>query len=218
MHKAILPNYYYLNSDFLYTNHFNNKLSSGLDTLTQCIESIISVNSSNKSIDYAFKGIDLVLNNFKNYLYINDKKSANNMQLASNLSGKAINISKTTAPHAFSYYLTSYHKISHGYAVGFLIPFFIKFLRDKIDFFTSNKSKKNFIILNLKLSKYYKQNEFFNNFYREIGYLNKFKKIQKLKINNKIYIKNINIERLKNFPIKMNNSDIKNMVSSIFKI
>ena len=33
-----------------------------------------------------------------------------------NLAGEAINISKTTAPHALSYPFTVYYKISHGHA------------------------------------------------------------------------------------------------------
>jgi alcohol dehydrogenase class IV len=40
------------------------------------------------------------------------------MSRASHLAGKAINISKTTAPHALSYYLTSNHEIAHGMAVA----------------------------------------------------------------------------------------------------
>ena len=42
------------------------------------------------------------------------------MCLAANLSGAAINISKTTAPHAVSYPFTSIYNISHGHAVSLL--------------------------------------------------------------------------------------------------
>ena len=41
---------------------------------------------------------------------------------ASNLSRAAINITKTTAPHALSYALTSYFQIPHGNAVAILLP------------------------------------------------------------------------------------------------
>ena len=40
------------------------------------------------------------------------------MLLASNLAGKAINISKTTAPHAVSYPFSSMFNIDHGHAVS----------------------------------------------------------------------------------------------------
>ena len=49
------------------------------------------------------------------------------MCLAANLSGKAISISKTIAPHAVSYPFTSYYGISHGHAVSLTLEKFLKF-------------------------------------------------------------------------------------------
>ena len=40
------------------------------------------------------------------------------MGIAANLSGKAIDITKTTAPHAVSYPFTALFNISHGHAVS----------------------------------------------------------------------------------------------------
>ncbi|MFA6636132.1 MAG: iron-containing alcohol dehydrogenase [Candidatus Omnitrophota bacterium] len=53
-----------------------------------------------------------------------DKNSRSLMMEAVHLSGKAINISKTTAPHALSYVLTMYDKMPHGYAVILTLPAF----------------------------------------------------------------------------------------------
>ena len=50
-----------------------------------------------------------------------------NMAKAANLSGKAINISKTTACHSISYPITSYFGIAHGHAVAITMPEIIKF-------------------------------------------------------------------------------------------
>ena len=44
------------------------------------------------------------------------------MMEASNLAGKAINISKTTAAHAWSYAITSHHGVPHGHAVWLTLP------------------------------------------------------------------------------------------------
>ena len=41
---------------------------------------------------------------------------------ASNMAGRAINISKTTSPHAFSYAFTSKYFIPHGQAVWLTLP------------------------------------------------------------------------------------------------
>ena len=60
------------------------------------------------------------------------------MSLAANLSGKAINISRTTAPHAVSYPFTAHFGISHGHAVSLTIEKFLKFNYDKINYSNSN--------------------------------------------------------------------------------
>ena len=44
-----------------------------------------------------------------------------------NLAGQAINISKTTAPHALSYPFTAYYKISHGHAVSLTFNEILKY-------------------------------------------------------------------------------------------
>ena len=54
------------------------------------------------------------------------------MSIASNLAGSAINISKTTAPHAVSYPFTSLFNINHGHAVGLFFENFFKFNFDNI--------------------------------------------------------------------------------------
>ena len=48
----------------------------------------------------------------------------NNLLLGAFLAGKAINISKTTAPHALSYPLTSHFGIPHGHAVAMTLGIF----------------------------------------------------------------------------------------------
>ena len=48
------------------------------------------------------------------------------MQEASNLAGRAINLTKTTGAHAFCYYLTSHYNIPHGNAAAIMLaPFFV---------------------------------------------------------------------------------------------
>ena len=52
---------------------------------------------------------------------------------AAHLAGIAINTTKTTAPHALSYALTTDYGVDHGHAVGLLLPkiwrFTIEWLR-----------------------------------------------------------------------------------------
>ena len=66
---------------------------------------------------------------YDTHSFLNDPnlKNATEMSIASNLAGKAISISKTTAPHAASYPFTSLFNISHGHAVGLFFENFFKF-------------------------------------------------------------------------------------------
>ena len=50
------------------------------------------------------------------------------MLLGANYAGKAINISKTTLPHAVSYPFTSHFNIAHGHAVSLTINKFLNFI------------------------------------------------------------------------------------------
>jgi len=52
------------------------------------------------------------------------------MATAANLAGKAINISKTTGPHALSYGLTRNYGVPHGHAVALMMLRFLKLHAD----------------------------------------------------------------------------------------
>lgn len=90
---------------------------SGLDALCQGIESYWSVNSNEESSKYSVQAIKLAFKNLKKAV-AGDGKSIKQMLIASHMAGKAINITKTTAPHAFSYYFTSKFNVPHGHAVA----------------------------------------------------------------------------------------------------
>jgi len=96
-----------------------------LDALCQAIESIWANGSTNQSKTYAISAIRVILENADIYFGVADgnKEKANLMILqATNLSGKAINISKTTAAHAMSYRLSTMFGIAHGHAVALCLP------------------------------------------------------------------------------------------------
>ena len=52
---------------------------------------------------------------------------------AANLAGKAINISKTTSPHAFSYSFTSEYSVPHGQAVWLTLPEIFEVHKNALD-------------------------------------------------------------------------------------
>ena len=91
---------------------------SGLDALSQAVESYWSIHSTSDSKQLASKAIELIIANLPSAVKNPTADSRLKMAEAAHLAGKAINISKTTAPHAISYPLTSYFGIPHGQAVG----------------------------------------------------------------------------------------------------
>jgi alcohol dehydrogenase class IV len=56
--------------------------------------------------------------NWRKYIFENDDEAAKQIMLAANYGGRAINITQTTAAHAFSYKITSLYKLPHGHAVA----------------------------------------------------------------------------------------------------
>ena len=121
-HKYILPDYVVLEPKLTLALPPKTTASSGIDALSQAVESYWSVNSNAESKQYSVKAIKLILKNlFLAYKNGNSIKARANMLKAANLSGKAINITRTTAPHALSYVLTSYFGVDHGHAVGIFL-------------------------------------------------------------------------------------------------
>ena len=124
---------------------------------------------------YAEKCISLILENYENYLN-NDENSYKNILLASNYSGKAINISRTTAAHSMSYKLTTIYGISHGHAVALcLIPIW-KLLLEK-----SKKDIKLTDIL-LQIAKFFETDSISDSIKNFERILNEFR-LPKIKIN-----------------------------------
>ena len=67
---------------------------------------------------YASKSLKASINTYIPFLNEPNLSNASEMSIAANLAGKAISISKTTAPHAISYPITTYCNIPHGHAVA----------------------------------------------------------------------------------------------------
>ena len=59
---------------------------------------------------------------WQEYIFNNTDASAEAIMNAANIAGQAICITQTTAPHAFSYKITSLYKIPHGHAVAVCLP------------------------------------------------------------------------------------------------
>ncbi|MBF0104002.1 MAG: phosphonoacetaldehyde reductase [Deltaproteobacteria bacterium] len=124
-HEYIIPDYAIVDPELTLTTPEYIAAAAGMDAFAQAVESFWSINSTNESQQYSEEAIKLCLENFVAAVTRKTGGARFSMARAANLAGKAINIAKTTAAHALSYSLTSYHGITHGHAVGLaLAPIF----------------------------------------------------------------------------------------------
>lgn len=114
----ILPDVAIVDSQFVENNPRYLKACTSLDAYSQAIESYFACKSTEESRKYALEAIKLCRDNLIEYVNSNQEISSLNMTKASNLAGKAINISRTTAAHAMSYSITTKYGIPHGHAVA----------------------------------------------------------------------------------------------------
>jgi len=115
---AVLPDIAILEPKVLKTLPLYQKKCTMLDALCQGIESWWSVNSTDESYDYSRKAIELIMANWRAYIFDNAPEAAANIMLGANYGGRAINITQTTAAHAMSYKITSLYRLPHGHAVA----------------------------------------------------------------------------------------------------
>jgi alcohol dehydrogenase len=219
-HTSILPDFVYLSSDFLSSASPYQKACSGADAFCQAIESVWSVNANAQSEEYALKSIKLILNNLVSAVKHGSSESLSNMQRASYLAGKAINITKTTAPHAISYAFTSYYNIPHGHAVALSLPYFFKF-----NYHLNNEDctdPRGFQHVRKRMNKVLKIFDSDKN--RISGFLEKF--FNEIGINTRIMreisnfdptliIENVNTQRLQNNPRKVTKNTILELMTYI---
>lgn len=203
--ESILPNYIYLSPEFSLSAPSYLTACTGLDAFCQAIESVWSVNSTKESKEYAYEAVDLVWNNLRKAVVNNDENAKALMQEAAFLAGKAINISKTTAPHALSYAFTSYYHIPHGHAVSLSLAYFFEFNYgisniDCIDKRGSNYVKARIYKL-LEIMEIDSQNiqETLVSFFNSLGVNTNISTLIP-NFNSDLIIRNVNIERLKNNP------------------
>lgn len=103
------------------------RASSGVDAVSQAIESLWAADADDASRAFARQALALLLPALGTY--VNgappEPRLAHDVTLGAHLAGRAIDISKTTAAHALSYGLTKGYGIPHGHAVGLTLGAFI---------------------------------------------------------------------------------------------
>lgn len=126
-HQWILPSFTILDPNLSMNLPSSITASSGMDALCQAIESYWSIYSTDKSKKLATKAIKIVLQHLLSIYESPTIEGRLALLKAAHLAGQAINITKTTAAHAFSYPFTTHFGIPHGHAVSLTIGDLIVF-------------------------------------------------------------------------------------------
>jgi alcohol dehydrogenase len=195
--EYLLPDYVIADSSLVQKMPDYLKACTIFDAFSQAIESFWSVGSTPSSRKNAKKSIILINQNLQKYLN-NDKKTTKHMVNAAYLSGMAINESRTTLPHALSYFLTSRYHIPHGHAVALTLGFVGKINAslgdDKLKQVMQNIAE----ILNIDVID-------FDQYWRDLMKISGLEvNLSKLGIKQQdleMIVNSVNVERLKNHPL-----------------
>lgn len=210
--KNLLPEYVIADTKLVQEMPNYLKTCTLFDAFSQAIESFWSVNATDISRKYARKAIELINMNLERYLN-HESKNTNNMVEAAYYSGKAINISKTTLPHALSYFLTINYNIPHGHAVALTLGFI-----GKINYtFGCDNLKKVMNDICLMLNINIKNFEKYWYDLMKLGCLET--KLSNLGVKMEdleLIIDEVNVERLKNHPLNINKEIILKELKKIF--
>lgn len=218
-HISILPDYVLLESKFLESLPIYQKKSTMMDALCQGIESYWSVNSTEESKKYASIAIKLILDNYKEYIKEN-KAVYSDILKAANYSGRAINISKTTAAHAMSYKITSLYGISHGHAVALTLPHIWEYMINNIDKCIDIRGQAYLKNVFLELNKIFDTKNSLDSIKKFIEICDNIdlKMLGFIKDEDvKILTDSVNENRLKNNPVYLDKTEIEKIYSKLLK-
>ena len=143
-HQSIRPDVAVLEPSLLDTLPDYQRKCAMLDALCQAVESWWSVRSTEESVGYSRQAVELIRGNWREYIFGKSREAVASVMLAANCSGRAIDITTTTAPHAMSYKLSSLYGIPHGHAVALCMWPVWQYMRKNLE------NQKDEIIIKLK--------------------------------------------------------------------
>lgn len=204
----IQPDAVILYPPFTFNNDAYLTACTGFDALAQAIEAFWNPNATVESDNYALLAIAHIHHRLPlcvrnpEVQYLREE-----LLLGSYYAGLAINITKTTAPHAFSYAFTTHCGYPHGHAVAITFPFFAKLN-------LNNNIKRTSLLKALELKKDTDLQNYFTDYLKQVGLVFKGTNGTDLKS----LLLEVNADRLRNNPVKVTNeiiSQLQNYIESL---
>ena len=213
--KSLIPEYVILDSELTYSMTPYQTAVSGMDALCQAIESFWAKGSTIESRSFASKAIKLLLKNLEAAVNHPDSFIREEMMKGAHLAGKAINISKTTAPHALSYSLTTLYGIPHGHAVALTMGEFI--LHNSRSSGRQLKGRMEDLFTLFGCENACQSRNKFLSIMMNIGLETKLSEVVKALKKTDIprLVQSVNEERLGNHPIQVTKKDLLKILESI---
>lgn len=197
----ILPDVAILYPPFTYQNNAYLTACTGFDALAQAIEAFWNPNATDESDVYALRAISYIHSVLPQCIENpTDTRLRDDLLYGAYWAGRAINITKTTAPHAFSYAFTTHCGYPHGHAVAITFPFFTELN-------LKNNPKADELRWMLSIDKDADIKQYFLDYINRIGLKyegTKGKDLHEL-------LSQVNLDRLKNNPVEITKKEISNL-------
>lgn len=216
-HELMYASHILLDPSLVISNNVRNRATSGLDAICQSIESLWAVKNTSTSSVIAQKSLELLLPNIRTFVFEGTPQSASMVQLGSHLSGQAIDVTRTTAPHALSYYLTSKYGIPHGFAVAatlgnFMSAHFDHSLKEPIDW--RLKESMTRVLDSLSASDSGSAVASFNSLVMDLQNASaESGRYSMPPVNIDEWADSINLDRMKNNPVQFEKDDLRTILS-----
>lgn len=205
---SLIPEYAIFDYDTLETLPTFQKIVTGFDAFCHSFEAYISKNSNDESKRYSVESLKLFANNFDAFIE-GDKSAFESMMKCSELAGRAINIAQTASPHAFSYKLHKLLGFAHGQACVISLVYIWKYMAEN----------SNDEVLIETLSFLEKLTGFnpstLEQYIKKLGLLDS---IIMSRDEFEETVNGVNLERIKNNPMKFGIDDVRNIYSSFILV
>ncbi|MCM1336904.1 MAG: phosphonoacetaldehyde reductase [Candidatus Amulumruptor caecigallinarius] len=126
-HEDVRPDVALVDSAYSSTMNPYVTACTGFDALAQAVEAFWNRNATPESDAHALRAIGLIAPAIVEAVEAPGPRSRELMAEGAFEAGRAINITRTTAPHAFSYPFTSHYGYPHGHAVALTFPSLAEF-------------------------------------------------------------------------------------------
>lgn len=210
-HPSIRPDVAILEPSLLDTLLDYQRKCAMLDALCQAVESWWSMRATDESIEYSRQAIELIRGNWREYIVDKSHEAAASVMFAANYSGRAIDITTTTAPHAMSYKLSSLYGIPHGHAVALCMLPVWRYIRKTVD----NQKDESTVRLRTVFKELPIDENWFKRLMDELEMQCPISKNRESDI--ELLTASVNPERLANNPMQFDSNELKELYETIIK-